>query len=82
MKLIFYLLLTLLFSIIVTKEDPNMSTWTQKRITLSAKRRGCYLVTDEVLSHIRSELSEYKCGVRYKNKIIYIYYIIFLHNYI
>jgi len=63
MKLFFYLLLTFLFLIFVTKEDPNMSTWTQKRITLSSKRRGCYLVTDEVLSHIRSELSEYKCGM-------------------
>ncbi|ORX59931.1 hypothetical protein BCR36DRAFT_579377 [Piromyces finnis] len=40
-----------------------MSTWTQKTISLNAKRRGCYLVTDEVLSHIQSELSEYKCGM-------------------
>jgi len=64
MKLIFYLLLTLLILIIVTKEDtPNMTTWTQKKITLSPKRRGCYLVTDEVLSQVRNELSEYKCGV-------------------
>jgi len=40
-----------------------MNTWTQKKITLRQRRRGCYLVTDEILSQISSELSEYKCGV-------------------
>jgi len=70
MKLIFYILLLLSILILTNEENINMNTWTQKKITLNPKRRGCYLVTDEVLSHIRSELSEYKCGVYIKNVLI------------
>ncbi|KAG4087987.1 hypothetical protein H8356DRAFT_1726507 [Neocallimastix lanati (nom. inval.)] len=39
------------------------TSWTQKKITLKPRNRGCYLVTDEILSHISSELSEYKYGM-------------------
>lgn len=39
------------------------SLWLQKQITLSQRRRGCHLVTSEVVSAIRDELSRISVGI-------------------
>ncbi|EOY15845.1 Uncharacterized protein TCM_034793 isoform 2 [Theobroma cacao] len=37
--------------------------WAQKTITLPPHRRGCHLVTSQILREIRPDLSEFKCGL-------------------
>lgn len=37
--------------------------WAQKTFTLSRRAKGCYLITDEVLSHIGSDISQFKVGM-------------------
>ncbi|XP_039047963.1 UPF0047 protein YjbQ-like [Hibiscus syriacus] len=37
--------------------------WAQKTITLPPHRRGCHLVTSQILKEIRPHFSEFKCGL-------------------
>ncbi|KAE8736195.1 GPI mannosyltransferase 2-like isoform X1 [Hibiscus syriacus] len=37
--------------------------WAQKTITLPPLRRGCHLVTSQILKEIRPGLSDFKCGL-------------------
>ncbi|XP_052487007.1 UPF0047 protein C4A8.02c isoform X2 [Gossypium raimondii] len=37
--------------------------WAQKTVTLPPLRRGCHLVTSQILKEIRPDLSEFKCGL-------------------
>ncbi|XWS26070.1 hypothetical protein CRYUN_Cryun27aG0121400 [Craigia yunnanensis] len=37
--------------------------WAQKTIALPPHRRGCHLVTSQILKEIRPDLSEFKCGL-------------------
>jgi len=39
-----------------------MTSWFQKRLTLAARARGSYLVTDEIVSQL-PELTTYKVGI-------------------
>ncbi|CAG9313680.1 unnamed protein product [Blepharisma stoltei] len=41
------------------------SFWAQKSITLRGKRRGCHLITDEILSAVNEELSSIRVGILY-----------------
>ncbi|KAJ1679079.1 hypothetical protein EV182_002771 [Spiromyces aspiralis] len=38
-------------------------SWCQKTLTLKPKSRGCYLITEELVSGIRGELAQYKVGL-------------------
>lgn len=40
-----------------------MSVWWQKTIKLKPRSQGCYLITDEVLSSISSELKQVEVGM-------------------
>lgn len=43
-------------------EDVSIMSWTQKRFTLPPKSRGCYLITDHVLTSV-PEIKNYKVGL-------------------
>lgn len=40
-----------------------MTEWYQKTITLKSRKRGCYLITDEVVGSIFEDLKKYKIGM-------------------
>jgi secondary thiamine-phosphate synthase enzyme len=40
-----------------------MSYWFQKTIQLKARSEGCYLITDEILSAIGSEIKKIEIGL-------------------
>ncbi len=40
-----------------------MNVWFQKQVRMSAKRHGCHLVTDEILSQIQPQLKDFKVGM-------------------
>jgi len=37
--------------------------WFQKSFQLKGRKRGCYLITDEILSNIQKELSGFQVGL-------------------
>ncbi len=39
------------------------SSWFQKTFSLKSRKRGCYLITDEVISPIAAELKTFKMGL-------------------
>lgn len=40
-----------------------MSEWFQKSITLKSRKRGCYLITDEIVNSINEDLKKFKIGI-------------------
>lgn len=40
-----------------------MSEWFQKTIKLKSRKRGCYLITDEILSQIGGDLKTFRVGL-------------------
>lgn len=40
-----------------------MSIWLQRSFSLKPRSRGCYLITDEVLQHIRQDLKQVDVGL-------------------
>lgn len=39
------------------------SHWAQKTFKLKSRKRGCYLITDEILAPIQEELKAFKMGL-------------------
>ena len=39
------------------------SHWAQKTFKLKSRKRGCYLITDEILTPIQEELKAFKMGL-------------------
>jgi secondary thiamine-phosphate synthase enzyme len=39
------------------------TAWAQKSFSLKPRKRGCYLVTDEILGGIKEELKDYQMGL-------------------
>ncbi|XP_008237871.1 PREDICTED: UPF0047 protein C4A8.02c isoform X3 [Prunus mume] len=51
-----------------TVNDPNSMAaagpkWAQKTITLPPQRRGCHLITPQIVKEIGQELSDFNCGL-------------------
>lgn len=47
----------------MTSAPAPSTVWTQEIITLSAKRRGCHLVTDELVKPLQRHLAQYAVGL-------------------
>lgn len=47
----------------MTSKSTQTPIWLQKQITLSQRNRGCHLVTSDVTSAIRNELSQVDIGI-------------------
>lgn len=45
------------------KENISKIAWFQKTFSLKSRSQGCYLITDEVLSQIGSDLKKFDVGM-------------------
>ncbi|PNT75324.1 uncharacterized protein LOC100825696 isoform X2 [Brachypodium distachyon] len=43
--------------------SPAAARWAQRTVVIPPQRRGCHLITHKIMHEIRSDLSEFKCGL-------------------